>query len=462
MHNRFEPVQIAADHVQKEATDARAVFKRLPRDRLYGRWFLDVVEPFARAISPGFDEHRKRGMNVFEGLEIASHLGASLQRVLSILPFMFSVETVPATMPAGVLVGPRQLEIREIPVWPLADYGDDDLVLIKVSACGVCGSDFRYYAGENPWAQHTLGRFVPNPPNIVLGHEYAGTVVAVLSSANQKLLGKRVAPVCSKVCGRCADCLAGRTRLCADTVHMGHGQGWGDREYFPGAYAQYALAWGSTCFPISDALPFDDAAMMDILAVCLHVAEQGAIQPGRPVLCIGAGPAGNGVAQVALNLGASRVLLLERSSVAVQIAKSQGIGSVVDVSGLSDSEISLKIKGFAPEGFASVFDTVGSADSLRLGIEHLGKAGTLVNLAVHDEEIPLNFLRLGSERRLVTSCNFEVGDYPRALAWLESGRLQVRDWLTPVRLSEVPGWFERVTSASQEKGAFKLVIDPWA
>lgn len=374
---------------------------------------------------------------------------------------MFMHEPIPATMPAGVLVGPRQLEIKEIPVWPLSDYGDSDLVLIKVAACGVCGSDFRYYAGENPWAQHTLGRFVPNPPNIVLGHEYAGTVVAVLSEANRQLLGKRVAPVCSKVCGRCADCLDGRTRLCADTVHMGHGQGWGEREFFPGAYAKYALAWGSTCFPISDALPFSHAAMMDILAVCLHVAEQGNIQPGRPVLCIGAGPAGNGVAQVALNLGASRVLLLERSSAAIDIAANQGVGTVVDVSNLSDSDLAARLRDFAPEGFGTVFDTVGSAESLNLGIRHLGKAATLVNLAVHDKEIPLNFLRLGSERRIVTSCNFEVGDYPRALAWLGSGRLRVDEWLTPVALSDVPEWFERVTKAPQEKGAFKLVIDPW-
>ncbi|MFZ4506102.1 MAG: zinc-dependent alcohol dehydrogenase [Fimbriimonas sp.] len=370
-------------------------------------------------------------------------------------------EELAPSFPAGVLVGPHNLAVQEIPQWPLADYGDSDMVLIKVAACGVCGSDFRYYAGENPWAQHTLGYFVPNPPNIVLGHEYAGTVVAVASESNRSLLGKRVAPVCSKVCGACEDCRAGRSRLCPNTVHMGHGQGWGERDFFPGAYARYAPAWGAACFEIADSLSFEEAAMMDILAVCLHVAETGGIQPGRPILTIGAGPAGNGVAQVANALGASRSVLLDRSPHAIEMAEEQGVGTAILTSGLSESDLIQALQKLAPSGFGTVFDTVGSPESLSLGLSVLGKAATLVNLAVHDDTIPMNFLRLGSERRIITSCNFEVGDYPRALAWLEAGRLRVREWLTPIALRDAPAWFERIVSQPDAKGVFKLVIDPW-
>ena len=143
---------------------------------------------------------------------------------------------MPPTFGAGVLRGPRDLAILDIPIWPIESYNDHDLVMIKVEACGVCGSDFRYFLGENPWAQHTLGEFKPNSPNIVLGHEYAGIVIAVLSEENRHLLGKRVAPICSKVCSSCDDCVNDRDHLCAHTVHLGHGQGWGDQTYFPGAY----------------------------------------------------------------------------------------------------------------------------------------------------------------------------------------------------------------------------------
>lgn len=345
-------------------------------------------------------------------------------------------------------------------MWPLADYGDPDLVLIQVAACGVCGSDFRYYAGENPWAQHTLGRFVPNPPNIVLGHEYAGIVVAVLSDQNAHLLGKRVAPVCSKVCGACVDCRAGRTRLCPNTVHLGHGQGWGEREFYPGAYGAYVPSWGSSCYPLADTTRFEEAAMMDILAVCVHVAEVGGIQPGRPVLCIGAGPAGNGVAQAALALGADRAVLIDRSPVALDIARHQGIGEAVDSSSLSVGALVDRLRSAAPDGFGTVFDTVGSAETLDLGLAVLGKAGTLVNLAVHDGEIPLNFMRLGAERRIVTSCNFEVGDYAKALAWLEAGRFRVSEWLEPVRLDDLPERFASVVEHPDQKAVFKMVLSP--
>lgn len=373
---------------------------------------------------------------------------------------MITAAPLPDSFRAAVLEAPRRLTVRDIPMWPLADYGDPDLVLIHVAACGVCGSDFRYYAGENPWAQHTLGRFVPNPPNIVLGHEYAGIVVAVLSEQNAHLLGKRVAPVCSKVCGACVDCRAGRTRLCPNTVHLGHGQGWGEREFYPGAYGSYVPSWGSSCYPLADTTRFEEAAMMDILAVCVHVAEVGGIQPGRPVLCIGAGPAGNGVAQAALALGADRAVLMDRSPVALGIARNQGIGEVVDSSSLSVGALVDRLRSAATDGFGTVFDTVGSAETLDLGLAVLGKAGTLVNLAVHDGEIPLNFMRLGAERRIVTSCNFEVGDYAKALAWLEAGRFRVSEWLEPVRLDDLPERFASVVEHPDQKAVFKMVLSP--
>src|SRR5512135_2638372 len=369
---------------------------------------------------------------------------------------MIAKAVIPPRMKAVVLESPGRLVPRDIPVWPIEAYGDPDLVLVKVAACGVCGSDFRYYAGENPWALHTLGRHVDNPPGIVLGHEFAGEVVAVLDERNAGLLGRRVAPVCSKVCGVCPDCRAGRTQLCPNTVHMGHGQGWGKRDFYPGAYAQYVPAWGGGCYVIPDGIGFTEAAMMDILAVCVHVARQGEIQPGRPVLMMGAGPAGNGIAQAARVLGASRVVVTDVADAALHAARRRGFDAVVDARGKSARDLTAQLSAIAPEGFGSVFDSVGGAESFDLGLSLLGKKGTLVNMAVHDLPIPVNFLRLGSERRITTSSNFATGDYLIALSWLESGRFVVRDWLTAIRLEDVPDVLARKGDAGRE--AFKLVI----
>jgi len=74
-------------------------------------------------------------------------------------------------MAAALLRRPLDLGLERIPEFePAADQ-----VILEVAACGICGSDLRYYHGENPWALHTLGEARPNPPNIVLGHEYAGS-----------------------------------------------------------------------------------------------------------------------------------------------------------------------------------------------------------------------------------------------------------------------------------------------
>ena len=95
-------------------------------------------------------------------------------------------------MKAVILRQPRLLEWADVPEPALTAAHD---VLIRVEACGICGSDLRYWEGDNPWALHTLGYHVPNPPNIILGHEYAGVVAKVNSPAYEHLLGKRVGPL---------------------------------------------------------------------------------------------------------------------------------------------------------------------------------------------------------------------------------------------------------------------------
>jgi len=368
-----------------------------------------------------------------------------------------TTEQIPSMMKSVVLEGPGTLTLKEIPVWPIEAYGDPDFVLVKVAACGVCGSDFRYYEGENPWAQATLGRYVENPPNIVLGHETAGEVVAVLSKANEHLLGKRVAVLDWKSCGTCPQCRHEHSNLCSRMIHLGHGQGWGEQQYYPGAYAQFVPAWGSSCLEIPEGITYSEAAMMDILAVAVHVAGRGHVIPGQPVLVMGAGPAGNSIAQAAKHLGASRVVITDLSDTPLELARTLNIDDVVDVRGKSTSQIERQVLALAPDGFGSVYDSVGTSESFELGLEVCAKQGTVVEMAVHDSKVNVNFLKLGSERSVTTSCNFEPRDFPVAMNWLASGRFKVGDWFTGIRLPDVPRRFSQ--ARSEGRGAFKLLIE---
>ncbi|MFH2131771.1 MAG: alcohol dehydrogenase catalytic domain-containing protein [bacterium] len=372
---------------------------------------------------------------------------------------LLTSQEIPRTMKAVILESPQKLVYKEIPTWSLLDYDDDDLVLVKVAACGLCGSDLRYYQGENPWTQHTLGRFVPNPPNIVLGHEFAGEVVAVRHQRNEKLLGRRVAPICSKVCGTCFYCKNGLANLCPNTVHTGHGQGWGERTYYPGAYAEYVPVWANGCYEISPSLSWMEAAMMDLIGVSTHVTRKGKIKKDMPALIIGAGPIGNGVIQVSKISGAGTVVVIDQAELPLDLAKKAGADLVFDNRSMSENDIKTATLNKTNQVLPmTVIDTVGSRESFGFGLDMLGKGGTFVNVAVHDLALSINALDIGSEKSITTSCNFDTWDYSDSLKWLEEGKIQVADWIHSVSLAEIPAMFDQLIH-SQKKDIFKVCID---
>lgn len=374
-------------------------------------------------------------------------------------------EPLPKTMRAVVLENPLHLKYTEIPVWPIETYNDPDLILIKVKACGVCGSDFRYYRGENPWAQHTVGKHVDNPPNIVLGHEYAGVVIAVLSEKNRKWLGTEVVPICSKVCGKCAMCVTNRAHLCENTIHMGHGQGWGEKPYYPGAYAEYAPAWAEGCYEIPPNVSFEEAAMMDVLAVSTHAFHRTDHQRELPILILGAGPIGNGIGQVARTCGVEekKIIIMENSEIAVRVAEKVGFQNVINSMQKDVAELFKEILQITGnKRIISIFDSIGTDLSFDLGMKLLNKGGTYVNLAVHDQIMKnLNQMQLSSERIITTSSNFSISAYERAWKWLGDGKFTLDPWFTEISLKDAPKIFEEKNkNKSENRNYFKLVILP--
>ncbi|MFX1293995.1 MAG: zinc-binding dehydrogenase [Promethearchaeota archaeon] len=370
-------------------------------------------------------------------------------------------EPLPDIMQAVVLEKPFQLKYTKIPVWPLEEYIDSDILLIKVKACGICGSDFRYYQGENPWSQHTVGIHINNPPNIILGHEFAGEVVAVLNEENRKWLGKRVVPVCSKVCGKCIYCKTNRRHLCEDTIHMGHGQGWGNLPYYPGAYAEYVPAWGKGCYKIPSNISFEEASLMDVLGVCVHAFSLANHLTGAPILISGCGPCGNGIAQVARNYGVKNenIIILENSGVAMKVARENGFKNIINPMQKDLQEIIENILQLTKnKKIFSIFDSIGTDMTWQIGLKILDKGGTYVNLAVHDKNAYLNQMQLSGERKITTSSNFSIAAYEHAWGWLQEKNFNLNPWITRISLKNVPTIFEETVKNPKSKKFFKLII----
>jgi len=358
-------------------------------------------------------------------------------------------------MKAIVLEKPKTLQLANIPVYELKE---EDHVLIKVKACGICGSDLRYRAGENPWALHTLGRHIDNPPNLVMGHEYAGEVVQVNAKKYEHLLGKRVGVQAFKVCGVCEFCTSGRENLCPQMIHMGHAQGWGEMDYYPGAYAEYCLGWAELLHPIPEHLTYAEAAMADILCVAVHVVGRTNIYKGANVLCFGGGPAGLSIAQVAKTVGAEQVFISDPSPLARKVIEQYGEFVVIDPDKEDVAEVVEKHTG--KKRCIAIFDSVGSNELLQTGLPLLEEQGTYVNMAVHDEPLKFNAQLLGSERKITTSSNAFYSDVEKAYELLSTGAVDVKPWITHhLALDEYEKAFELLTMSPKE--AYKVVFEPW-
>ena len=357
------------------------------------------------------------------------------------------------TMQAVILRRPRQLELIEIPRPRLRE---ENQVLVQVRACGICGSDLRYFAGENPWALHTLGRHVDNPPDMILGHEFAGVVVAVNSRQHEGLLGRRVGVQAFRTCGVCDLCTGGHENLCRQTLHIGHAQGWKEMDFYPGAYAEYCLAWADLLHPMADHISFEEEAMRDILGVAVHAVGRAEIRAGATVLCIGGGPAGLCIAQVARVRGAAQVVVSDPSPLARAI-----IGRYAGLAALDPRAESLtdglqRITGAAR--CQAIFDTVGSAETFNEALSLLAPAGTYVNLAVQDIPATLNLGAVGSERRITASSNAFYRDEREAHRLIETAAVDMRSMITHrFPLAQYAEAFDLLMRSNRE--AYKVVFE---
>jgi threonine dehydrogenase-like Zn-dependent dehydrogenase len=239
---------------------------------------------------------------------------------------------------------------------------------------------------------------------------------------------------------------------------MGHGAGWGERDYYPGGMAEKSLAWGNLCFEMPDEMSFEEAALLDVVGVGAHAARIAGVGPGASVGVFGAGPIGNAIMQASRAMGASKACVVDTYDVALDVARA--CGATLAVKAGAEGDPSAAIREACGGACSAVFDTVGTVDTLARSLSLLAKGGTLVILAVHDMSVTLNPLDIGSERCVKTSCNFLPEDFPLSLSLVASGQIDVKPWITHrFSLDDVEEAF-RVMLNKEQCGAFKIMIEP--
>ena len=257
-------------------------------------------------------------------------------------------------MKSAVLVdvGRIELEDRAIPV-----PGDSD-VLIKVMACGVCGTDAHIFAGDKGAAD--------NPLPIVLGHEIAGVVECTGEKANRFKQGDRVCIDPNVLCGGCEYCLSGIGHFCESMTGIG--------TTVDGGFSEYCVAPEKQCYPLGENVSFTEGAMAEPLACCLHGIDECAIKAGDSVVVIGGGLIGNMMLQLALISGAARVALIE--PVASRREAALKLGATVCIDPSENIKDHLADAGIGRAN--AVIECVGNPNTIRLAIDIAGKRSTVM------------------------------------------------------------------------------------
>ncbi len=175
-------------------------------------------------------------------------------------------------MKAGVFFGDNDLRVTDVEK-PVA--GPDE-VLIKVMACGICGTDVHIFCGD--------GGCFPTPPQTILGHEFSGVVEAVGADVKGIKPGERVCVDPNKLCGECEYCKNGIGHFCESMTGIGTGVN--------GGFAEYCAVPQSQVYKIGDNTTFEAAAMTEPLSCCVHGIDMCEIKPGDTVTIIGGGMIG--------------------------------------------------------------------------------------------------------------------------------------------------------------------------
>jgi L-iditol 2-dehydrogenase len=343
-------------------------------------------------------------------------------------------------MKALLLSEYKHLAIADLPD-PAPAAGE---VLIRVAACGICGSDVHGYDGSS-------GRRIPP---IVMGHEAAGVVAQVGEGVTGYHAGDRVTFDSTVYCGTCEFCQRGDVNLCNNRQVVGVSCGDYRRA---GAFAEYVIVPERILYRLPDNLSFADAAMLEAVSVAIHAVRVAEVAGGETALVIGAGMIGLLILQAARASGCSRVFVTDVDATRLELARSLGADAVIESPGDSlQARIEQLTDG---RGADVVFEAVGRPETVAAAIDSTRKGGTVALVGNISPEVSIPLQKVVTRQiRLQGSCA-SAGEYPQAMEWIAAGKIKVAPLITAVApLDEGPSWFARLYA--REPNLMKVVLDP--
>ena len=304
---------------------------------------------------------------------------------------------------------------------PLPKLKTDHDVLVAVNYTGICGSDVHY------WLHGAIGTFVVKSP-MVLGHESAGTVIQVGSAVKSLAPGDRVALEPGYPCRRCENCMGGHYNLCPEMAFAA-------TPPYDGTLTGFWAAPADFCFKLPDNVSLQEGAMVEPLAVGVHIVRQGGVGPGDSVVVMGAGPVGLLCAAVAKAFGASKVVSVDIVPSKLEFAKTIGATHTYTSQRIPAADNAKNIISECDLGAGAdvVIDASGAEPSIQASLHVVRPGGTYVQGGMGKSDI--NFPIMALCQKEVTakgSFRYGSGDYKLAVQLLASGLVDVKGMISGV------------------------------
>jgi (R,R)-butanediol dehydrogenase / meso-butanediol dehydrogenase / diacetyl reductase len=320
---------------------------------------------------------------------------------------------------AAVYYGNSDLRIEDVPE-PSARPGT---VKVKVSRNGICGTDLHeYFDGPifiPPTDPHPLtGKHAP----LILGHEFAGTIVEVGRGVVGVSEGDNVTIEPIYRCGECRACKAGQYNVCALVGFHGL--------MADGGMAEYTVVPQNQCHLLPDSVSLEIGALAEPMSVAYHAAKLGDVTDQSRALVFGAGPIGIGLWFALRGLGLTEIDVIEPSETRRKSIEALGARTLDPIAQDVPALIADQTNGL---GVDAAYDAAGVAPAIEAALANLGERRTLVSVAIYEKPLVTPLIQLVlRERRIQGTICYTADDYRAVIDLMAVGHYDTTGWVETI------------------------------
>lgn len=358
------------------------------------------------------------------------------------------MKNLPKTMKAVVAYAPEDYRVLDVDT---PTPGKEEVV-IKIGACGICGSDVKayygsdmYWAGEDPWMKTP----------VIPGHEFYGTVVALGEGAEEKhnvKMGDRVTTDQIKPCGKCRFCETGKYWMCQ--VHNMYGF---QKDVAEGAMAEYMkIGNTSKIYKIDEELSEDEASIIEPLACAIHTVQRATIEFEDVVVLAGAGTLGLCITQLVKLKTPKMLIVLETNEKRLELATALGADLVINP--IKEDAVKKVMELTDGYGCDVYIEATGSPIGVTQGLEMIRKLGRFIEMSVFGKETTTDWSIIGDKKELeIRGSHLGPYTYPIAIDLLKRKLITTEGIVTDkYGIEDFPEAFKR----AQNPEAIKVLLKP--